>query len=144
MKCSLGISIFLNRSLVFPILLFSSFSLHWSLRKAFLSLLAILWNSAFRWVYLSFSPLPLASLLFSAIFKASLSEVAHSCPTLCDCVDCSLPGSSIHGILQARILEWVAISFSRGSSWPRDQSQVSCIGGRCFSLWATREAPRPP
>ena len=48
--------IFLKRSLVFPILLFSSISLHWSLRKAFLSLLAILWNSAFKWVYLSFSP----------------------------------------------------------------------------------------
>ena len=63
--------IFLKRSLVFPISLFSSISLHWSLRKAFLSLLAILWNSAFKWVYLSFSPLLLVSLLFSAICKAS-------------------------------------------------------------------------
>ena len=63
------------------------------------------------------------------------SEVAQSCPTLCDPVDCSLPGSSVHGILQARILEWVAISFSRGSSQPRDQSQVSRIAGRCFTLW---------
>ena len=63
--------IFLERSLVFPILLFSSFSLHWSLRKAFLSLLGILGNSSFRWVYLSFSPLPFASPLFSAICKAS-------------------------------------------------------------------------
>ena len=63
--------IFSKRSLVFPILLFSSISLHWSLRKAFLSLLAILWNSAFRWIYLSFSPLPFASLLSSAICKAS-------------------------------------------------------------------------
>ena len=62
--------IFLKRSLVFP-LLFSSISLHWSLRKAFLFLLDILWNSAFKWVYLSFSPLPFSSLLFSAIFKAS-------------------------------------------------------------------------
>ena len=53
----------------------------------------------------------------------------------------SLPGSSIHGILQARILEWVAISFSRGSSWPRDGTKVSCIAGKCFNLWATREAP---
>ena len=70
-KCSLGISNFLEESLVFPILLFSSISLHWSVRKAFLSLLAILWNSAFKWVYLSFSPLPLASLLFSDICKAS-------------------------------------------------------------------------
>ena len=56
-------------------------------------------------------------------------------------MDCSLPGSSIHGILQARILEWVAISFSRGSSQPRDWTQVSCIAGRCFNLCATREVP---
>ena len=63
--------IFLNRSLVFPILLFSSISLHLSLSKAFLSLLAILWNSAFKWVYLSFSPLFFSSLLFTAICKAS-------------------------------------------------------------------------
>ena len=60
----------LKRSLVFPILLFSSSSLHWSLRKAFLALLDFLWNSAL-WLYLSFSPLPLASLLFSAVCKAS-------------------------------------------------------------------------
>ena len=62
--------IFLKRFLVFPILLFSSISLHWSLRKAFLSLLAILWNPAFRCLYLSFSPLLFASLLFTAICKA--------------------------------------------------------------------------
>ena len=68
-------------------------------------------------------------------------RVAQSCPTLCDPVDCSLPGSSVHGILQARILEWVAISFSRGSSWLRDQTQVSHIAGRCFTLWITKEAP---
>ena len=69
------------------------------------------------------------------------SEVAQSCPTPCGPVDCSPPGSSLHGILQARILEWVAISFSRGSSQPRDRTQVSCIASRCFNLWATREAP---
>ena len=63
--------IFLKRSLVFPSLLFSSISLHWLLRKAFLSLLAVLWNSAFRWVYLSFSPLLFTSFLFTAICKAS-------------------------------------------------------------------------
>ena len=62
--------IFLKRYLLFPILLFSSISLHWSLRKAFLSLLAILWNSAFKWVYLSFSPLPFTSLIFTVICKA--------------------------------------------------------------------------
>ena len=63
----------------------------------------------------------------------SESEVAQSCPTLCDPMDCSPPGSSVHGILQARILEWVAISFSRGSSQPRDRTQVSCIAGRFFT-----------
>ena len=61
----------LKRSLVFPILLFSYISLHWPLRKAFLSLLAISWNSTFKWVYLSFSPLSLAYFLFSALCKAS-------------------------------------------------------------------------
>ena len=69
----------------------------------------------------------------------SESEVAQSCLTLCDPVDCNLLGFSVHGILQARILEWIAISFSRGSSWPKDQTPVSRIGGRCFNLWATRE-----
>ena len=66
--------IFLKRSLVFTILLFSSVSLHWSLRKAFLSLLSILWNSAIKWIYLSLSSLSLASLLCSAIYKASLDN----------------------------------------------------------------------
>ena len=59
--------------------------------------------------------------------------------TLCDHMDCSLPGSFIHGIFQARILEWVAISFSRRSSWPRDQSVVSCTADGFFNTWATRE-----
>ena len=63
--------IFLKRSLVFAILLFSSISSRWSLRKAFLSLLSILWNSAFKWIYLSISPFPLIYLLFSAICKVS-------------------------------------------------------------------------
>ena len=107
----------------------------------------------------------------------SESEVAQSCPTLSDPMDCSLPGSSVHGIfpgkstgvgcqikrlystysyykiwlyslccplsmgiLQARILEWIAISFSRGYSPPRDQPLVFHIAGRLFILWATREA----
>ena len=54
-------------------------------------------------------------------------SVAQSCLTLCDPMDGSLPGSSVHGLFQARILEWVAISFCRGSSWPRGQTWVSCI-----------------
>ena len=57
-------------------------------------------------------------------------SVAQSCLTLCNSMDCSPPGSSVHGILQARILEWVAIPFSRGSSWHRDRTWVSCIASR--------------
>ena len=60
--------------------------------------------------------------------------VIQSCPTLWDPMDCSPPGSSVHGILQARILECVAIPFSRESSQPRDQTQVSCIAGRFFTI----------
>ena len=64
----------------------------------------------------------------------SETEAAQSCPTLCNLVGCNPPGFSVHGILQARILEWVTISFSRGSSRPRDRTSVSCIGGRRFNL----------
>ena len=66
--------------------------------------------------------------------------VTQSCLTLCNPMFCSPPSSSVHGVLQARILEWVAISFSRGSSWPRNQTWISCIAGRFFIIWATREA----
>ena len=72
--------------------------------------------------------------------KKSESEVAQSCPTLCDPMDCSLLGSSVHGIFQARVLEWVAISFSRGSSRPRNRTRVSRIAGRHCTVWTTREA----
>ena len=61
-------------------------------------------------------------------------KVTQSCLTLYNPVDCSPLGSSIHGILQARILEWVAIFFSRGSSQPKDITQVSCIAGRHFNF----------
>ena len=64
----------------------------------------------------------------------SESEVPQSCPTLFDPMDCSLLGSSLHGILQARVLEWVAIPFSRGSSRIRDRTQVSRVPGRRFNL----------
>ena len=73
--------------------------------------------------------------------EAVLCLVTQSCPPLCK-MDCSPPGSSVHGILQARILEWIAMPSSRGSSQPRDQTQVSCIAGRFFTFWATREAQR--
>ena len=71
--------------------------------------------------------------------KESESEVTQPCPTLCNPMDCSLPGSLVHGTFQARIPEWAAISFSRGSSQPRDWTRVSCIAGRRFTVWATRE-----
>ena len=66
--------------------------------------------------------------------------VTQSCLTLCDPMDYSLPSSSVHGILQAKILEWVAIPFSRESSQPADQTQVFCIAGRFFTIWTTWEA----
>ena len=59
-------------------------------------------------------------------------------------LDCGPAGPSVHGILQARTLEWVAIPFFRGSSWPRDRTWVSCIVGRFFTIWATWEAPISP
>ena len=69
----------------------------------------------------------------------SESEVTQSGQTLYNLMDCSLSGSSVHGIFQARILEWVAISFSRRSFWPRDWTRVFRIVGRCFTVWATME-----
>ena len=69
-----------------------------------------------------------------------LCLVAQWCQILCDPVDCSPPGSSVHGVSTARILEWVAMPSSRGSSQPRDRTQVSRIADRFFTIWATREA----
>ena len=66
---------------------------------------------------------------------------AQSCLTLCDPMDCNPPGSFVYGILQARILEWVSIPFSRGSSWPRDWTQVSCITGG-FLLLSLQGSPK--
>ena len=72
--------------------------------------------------------------LWAMPFRATQDRI------LCDPMDCSLPGSYIHGISQARKLEWVAISFSRAPSQPRDWTQVSWVAGRCFTTWAIREA----
>ena len=66
--------------------------------------------------------------------------VAQACPALCDHMDCSPPGSSVHGILQARILKWIAMPSSRGSSWPRGWICISCITGKFVTNWVTREA----
>ena len=65
-------------------------------------------------------------------------SVAKSCPSLHDPMDCSPPCSSVHGIIQARLQEWIAISFSGGSFWLRDRNPVSCIGRRILYYWATR------
>ena len=67
------------------------------------------------------------------------AKVTQSCPTLCDPMECSLPGFSVHGILQARILEWVAVLFSSGSSQPRDWTQLSHTEGGFSTIWTTRE-----
>ena len=75
----------------------------------------------------------------SSVNSKKESEIAKSCPTLHNPMDCSLP-DSVHGIFQTRILEWVAISFSRGSCWPRDRTLVSRTAGRLFTIWAIREA----
>ena len=87
--------------------------------------------------------LPVAHLsLFQVIsyIYLSLSNLkAQSCLTLTDPMDCNLPGSSVHEILQARIREWVVVPFSRGSSLSRDRTQVSHITGRFFTIWATSE-----
>ena len=74
------------------------------------------------------------------------SHILHtqSCSPLCHPMDCSPSGSSAYWIFQARILEWVAIFTSRGSFWPRDRTQVSCIEGRLFIIWAIREIPYCP
>ena len=73
------------------------------------------------------------------VWKWKTALVVQSCPTLWDTMGCSPLGSSDHRILQARILEWIAIPFSRRSSWPRDRTQVSCIIGRFFTIWTTWE-----
>ena len=82
----------------------------------------------------------------SMTVKMKLSEnKSHSVMSdSCNPMDCSPPGSSVHGILQARILEWVAISFSRRSFQPKDRTQVSCVAGGFFAIWATQEAPTQP
>ena len=78
------------------------------------------------------------------IFLQVFAKLLQSCPTLCDPMDCSPPGSSAHGVIQARILKWVAMPSSRGSSWPRDQTRVSyglpALAGGFFTTSATWEA----
>ena len=73
------------------------------------------------------------------LWPVKVKVIVASCLTVWDPIECSLPSSSVYGILQARTLEWVASPFSRGSSWLRDWTQVSCNVGRFFTIWATRK-----
>ena len=106
------------------------------------------WNhTVFSLLSLTFVTEQYAFKVPSCIFMADRSflfvksESAQSCLTLLDPMDCSPPGSSVHGILQARILEWVAIPFSRRSSQPRDQTQVSRIYFYCWVIFHYRDEP---
>ena len=87
----------------------------------------------FNWPTMVCSLLSIISLPWISLTLSLKVLVAHSCLTLCNPMDWSLPGSSVHGILHARILEWVAMPSSRGSSQPRDRTQVSLIAGRFFT-----------
>ena len=97
-----------------------------------------LWTLQFPWSQYCFcSPLLCDNSFF--LFPHGCCLVIQWCPTLGGPKDCRLPGSSVHGIFQTRILEWVAISFSRRSSWPRDGTFISCISRWILYCWATRE-----
>ena len=96
-----------------------------------------LWLVSLTWPFSSF-------VRVVACVIACACSVTQSWPALCNTIDCSLPSSSVHRILQVRILEWVAITSSRGSSWSRDWSHVSCvscIGRQILYYWATWDAP---
>ena len=107
--------------------------------SALLQLPSLLWFLSLKYFYLHGNKFFKVKLVFCVC--VCVCEVAQLCLTLCDPMVYSLPGSSVHGILQARVLDWVAISFSRGSSRPMDQAQVSCLASRRFTVWATREGP---
>ena len=79
---------------------------------------------------------------FCVCVRVCARSVAHSCLTLCDPVDCNPPGSSVYGNSQARILEWVAVSLSRGSSWPRDEHVSPALAGRLFTTAPIWTSPR--
>ena len=103
--------------------------------KGFIFLIISYFFGSFLWLYFFWESF-LSDLFGLLVWPLSESEVKvkllSRVLTLCDPMACSLPGSSVLGIFQARTLEWAAISFSTGSSQPRDQTRVSCIAGRCF------------
>ena len=130
---------YLKRSLVFPILLFSCISLHWSLRKTFLSFLAILWNSAFTWEYLYFSPLLFASLLFTAICKAfSDNHFAFlhffSMGMVLIPVSCSMSQTSVHSSSSS-----LSIRSSPYSSWAISNPERWCCESAALNTPANLE-----
>ena len=103
-----------------------------------------IWSEFYMFYLLSFTSLECWFLcspmyLWFLAHNEKKVKVTESCPTLCDTMD-----YRVHGILQARILEWVTFLFSRWSSQPRDQTQVSCIAGRFFTSWANTEAQKLP
>ena len=114
-----------------------NFPVLWSL-LSFPDLLAYWVKHINSIIFSDFKKLSLYSFTFASfVHSESESEVAQWCPTFWDPVGCSLPGSSVHGIFQAIVLEWIAISFSRWSSQPRDWTGVSCIVDRRFTVWAS-------
>ena len=158
MKCYLGSLIFLKRSLVFPILLFFSISLHWSLRKSFFSLLTLLWNSVSKWVYLSFSPLPFASLLFSAICEVSSDNHFFFLHIFCwgwfwlpPPVQCYKPQPIVlEALCQSDLIPWICLllplcnckGFDLGHTWmdsafPYFLQFKSEFCNKKFMIWAT-------
>ena len=94
-----------------------------------------------HWQVGSLPPVPPQKPKYLYTAHKSESEVSQSCPTLCDPMDCSLPGSSTHGIFKARVLEWVAVFFSRGPSRPRNWTLVFRIVGRRFYHLSRQGSP---
>ena len=88
---------------------------------------------------LSIVPCVIQKVLVSYFSYIGSCSVTKSCPTPCNPMDCSLPGFSVHGVFQSRTQQWIAISFSRGSSWLRDWTCISCISRRILYHWAIRE-----
>ena len=118
---------------------------HWHLHTFFgkIAIILVCFMIFYNVIYFSWVSfiLRLSDFLVShTLLSAVLCSVAQSCLTLCDPMDCSPPAYSVHRISQSRILEWVAISPSKGSSQPRDRTWVSCIGRQILYHWATREA----
>ena len=150
MKDTSIISFSSGQTLVSHFLGFVVWSAHWrpvatppnlDHQKCLQTSLIVPWGAKFSLVEVHSSNDSVWKMRFQLVeFWSCVCLVTQSCPTLCSPMDCSPPDSSVLGILQARILEWVAMPSSRGSSQPRYHTQVSHIAGRFFINWATREA----